>query len=82
MDSGRLKLPLSATFEYLEAVGHEAGKRFVEKKDKIKNIQSNRNKSILAHGINPVTEKAIQSIFNAVSDFVQVNDFFDFPELP
>lgn len=82
VDSGRLKLPLSATFDYLEAVGHEAGKRFVEKKDKIKNIQSNRNKSILAHGINPVTEKAIQSIFNTVSDFVQVNDFFDFPELP
>jgi hypothetical protein len=77
-----LKLPLSATFEYLKEMGHEAGERFFKNKKEIENIQSNLNYSILAHGINPVTEKAAQSIFSTVSDFVQETDFFDFPKLP
>lgn len=77
-----LKLPLSATFDFLRFKEHEAGLRFFERKKEIKNIQSNRNASILAHGITPVTEKAINSIFNTVSDFVQEKDFFDFPKLP
>jgi len=80
--SRHLKLPLTATFEYLTAKNHEAGIRFFERKEEIKKIQSNRNASILAHGIKPVTEKAINSIFKTVSDFVQVTNFFDFPELP
>ncbi len=77
-----LELPLTATFEYLNAMGHEAGARFFERKKEIKNIQSNRNSSILAHGIKPVTEKAINSIFKTVSDFVQAANFFNFPTLP
>jgi CRISPR-associated protein (TIGR02710 family) len=77
-----LKLPLNATFKYLKAMGNDAGIRFFERIKEIKNIQSNRNSSILAHGILPVTEKAINSIFNTVCDFVQMENFFDFPELP
>jgi CRISPR-associated protein (TIGR02710 family) len=77
-----LKLPLTATFKYLQIKGHEAGFRFFEREKEIKNIQSNRNSSILAHGIKPVTENAINSIFKAVIDFVQIRSFFDFPELP
>jgi len=80
--SSHLKLPLTATFEYLQAKGHSAGVRFFERKKEIKNIQSNRNDSILAHGIKHVSEKAINSIFKTVSDFVQATYFFDFPELP
>jgi len=80
--SGYLKLPLNATFEYLKTMGHDAGVRFFERKKEIKNIQSNRNDSILAHGIKHVSEKAINSIFKTVSDFVQATYFFDFPELP
>jgi len=76
-----MKLPLQATFTVLRAVGHEAGKRFFNFEEKIKNIQSARNKSILAHGIQPVSEHAAKSILETVSDFVQVRDFFDFPKL-
>jgi hypothetical protein len=53
-----------------------------DRKKEIKNIQSNRNASILAHGIKPVSAKAVNSIFKTVSDFVQTTDFFDFPLLP
>jgi CRISPR-associated protein (TIGR02710 family) len=80
--SSYLKLPMTATFEYLQAKGHSAGVRFFERKKEIKNIQSNRNASILAHGIKNVSEKAINSIFDTVSDFVQAKNFFDFPKLP
>jgi len=77
-----LKLPLAATFEFLKAKGHKAGIRFFERKKEIKKILSNRNASILAHGIESVSEKAIKSIFQTVSDFIQITDFINFPELP
>jgi len=67
-----MKLPLQATFAVLRAAGHEAGDRFFKLEDKIKNIQIARNKSILAHGIQPVSEHAAQSILETVTDFVQM----------
>ncbi|SPD72995.1 conserved hypothetical protein [uncultured Desulfobacterium sp.] len=83
-DPGRdaLKLPQTATFEFLKGKGHEVGLRFFERHKAIKDIQSNRNGSILAHGINPISEKAINMIFETVIDFVQESYFFDFPKLP
>jgi len=77
-----LKLPMTATFEYLKVKGHPAGIRFFERHQVIKKIQSNRNASILAHGIQPVSEKAINSIFETVTEFVQFTKIFDFPALP
>ncbi len=77
-----LKLPLSATFKYLEAKGHEVGERFFKREKEIRNIQSNRNDSILAHGLKPVTERGINSILKTVSDFIQEIEYIDFPELP
>ena len=79
--SDMMKLPLQATFTVLCAVGHEAGEKFFKYEDKIKNIQSARNKSILAHGAQPVSEHAAQSILDTVTDFVQMKEFFDFPKL-
>jgi len=77
-----LKLPQTATFEFLKAKKHEAGIRFFERQKEMKNIQKNRNDSILAHGIKSVSEKANESIFSTVTEFVQEKYFFDFPELP
>jgi len=80
-NSGIMKLPLQATFTVLQAQGHEAGARFFKYEEKIKNIQSARNESILAHGVQPVTEHAAQSILETVTDFVQMKDYFDFPKM-
>jgi CRISPR-associated protein (TIGR02710 family) len=77
-----IKLPLRATFEFLKCLGNEAGIRFFERLKEIKNIQTSRNESILAHGIRPVGEKAAESIWNTVSDFLQFEKTFDFPLLP
>ncbi len=77
-----LKLPMSATFEYLRAMGHESGRRFDKMKKEIKNVQSNRNLSILAHGITPVSKHGAESILETVCKFIGEKDFFDFPGLP
>lgn len=77
-----LKLPMTATFEFLKCVGNEAGMRFFENKKEIRNIQSSRNESILAHGIRPVGEKAAASIWATVSGFLKFEKVFDFPTLP
>ncbi len=77
-----MKLPLTATFEFLEAAGHEAGNRFFQRIDEIKKIQFNRNDSILAHGIRPIRETAIQSVWQVVIDFVGFDEVLDFPALP
>jgi CRISPR-associated protein (TIGR02710 family) len=79
--TAKLKLPLQATFRFLKHRGHEAGARFYAHMKAIKNIQSNRNESILAHGLNPVGDKAVASIFRTVAEFVQFSDEYDFPQL-
>lgn len=76
-----MKLPLQATFTVLKAVGHEAGERFFKYEKEIKNIQVARNLSILAHGIQPVSERSAQSILETVADFMQMKEYFDFPKL-
>lgn len=76
-----LKLPLQATYKVLQLAGHDAGIRFFQCEKKIKDIQSSRNRSILAHGIQPVNEHTANSIFETVAEFVQVKDFLDFPHL-
>lgn len=77
-----LKLPMSATFEYLNSMGNNAGKRFFKMEKEIKKIQTNRNHSILAHGINPVSEHGAESILKTVCEFIEKTDSFDFPKLP
>jgi CRISPR-associated protein (TIGR02710 family) len=81
-DRNILKLPMTATFQYLKHKGHPAGINFFEKYNDIKNVQSNRNDSILAHGIKPVTENAISSIFTVVSQCTGFNNIFDLAALP
>jgi CRISPR-associated protein (TIGR02710 family) len=83
LDDGKyLKLPLTATFRYLQEVGHDAGKRYFDRFTDLKKVTVNRNYSILAHGIQPVSEKAVNSMFDLIADFVGFKDRFDFPELP
>lgn len=81
-ESGFLKLPLQATFQYLEACNHDVGHRFFGMLEKIKNVQSNRNESILAHGLSPIGDHAVESIFQTVSEFVGFSENYDFPTLP
>ncbi|MDY6822366.1 MAG: TIGR02710 family CRISPR-associated CARF protein [Thermodesulfobacteriota bacterium] len=80
----KLKLSMTATFEYLKENHQEVGRHFFEPEiyEKIKNIQNIRNHSILAHGIKPVSDKQINSILNTITDFIGELDYFEFPVLP
>lgn len=80
----KLKLSMTATFEYLKENQQEAGRRFFEPdtQKKIKTIQNIRNYSILAHGIKPVGEKQINNVFEMITNFIREIDYFDFPVLP
>ena len=49
---------------------------------KMKDIQSNRNQSILAHGTKPVSEYEVDSMFETMCEFLQIKTFIEFPELP
>jgi len=80
--SGVIKLPLQATFEFLHTADIDVGHRFFQIIDEIKKIQSNRNESILAHGIKPVTENAVETIFQTVSNFTEFKNAYNFPKLP
>lgn len=77
-----LKLPMSATFDFLRVLRNEVGIRFFERTKEIKNIQSNRNDSILAHGIRPINSNSAESIWKTISDFLKFENTFDFPPLP
>jgi len=77
-----LKLPLQATFQFLKCLKNEAGVRFFERIEEIKKIQNNRNESILAHGIRPISEKGTESIWKTITDFLDFKNEFDFPRLP
>ena len=78
----KLKLPLQTTFECLKEMGNNEGMRFFSRLKKIKDVQSNRNQSILAHGIKPIPEHAARSIFQTVSEFVCFTESVDYPKLP
>jgi CRISPR-associated protein (TIGR02710 family) len=82
VSKGVLKLPLSATFEFLKWMGHEAGRRFFDNIKEIEKIQTNRNNSILAHGISPVSEHAAGVIWETITKFVKFENSLDFPKLP
>lgn len=64
-DKGVLKLPQHATFRALAAAGHDLGNRFMDNYGAIRDIQSARNESILAHGTSPV-KAATYGKFEAV----------------
>ena len=55
--TGMLKLPLTATYTVLSAVGDELGKRFDESQETAQKFLHIRNNSILAHGIKPVKKE-------------------------
>ncbi len=79
---GTLKLPLGATFEFLRYMNHEAGARFFANIKEIEKIQTNRNNSILAHGVASVPKHAATVIWEIVTKFVGFENSFDFPKLP
>lgn len=76
-----LKLPLEATFKALKAKGNKKGTRFFENISEIKKLQSARNNSILAHGVESTSEKGFERMLKFVRKLFIFVDKIEFPRL-
>ncbi|MCP9440768.1 MAG: TIGR02710 family CRISPR-associated CARF protein [Nitrospira sp.] len=56
-EAGTLQLPLEASYRLSAALGEPEGQRFEQQRGQFKKVQSARNSSWLAHGMNPANEK-------------------------
>jgi len=79
-----LKLPLKASYRLLSALKDPLGEKFMKMYDtEIHKYTGYRNNSPVIHGLNPVTEKQFQQMFNFICDLYEINpdDLIQFPEL-
>ncbi len=70
---GKIKIPLSSSFELLRIMGDERGRIYEKQKDGFLNVQSARNNSYLAHGFDCSKENT----FNNLNDFIKKLHLFD-----
>ena len=76
-----LKLPLFATFSALKETGNPTAVEFFKLEADLKKVLFERNNSILAHGISPVTGETCEKLFGIVKDLFVPGDLINFPEL-
>jgi CRISPR-associated protein (TIGR02710 family) len=63
-ERGKVKIPLRASYELLEALGDEVGKAWAQ--PKLRDALSARNNSIAAHGLEPVTDEVAYKLKEAI----------------
>jgi CRISPR-associated protein (TIGR02710 family) len=80
-DSGKIKIPLEATFRLLEARGHPAGQQFFARHSDFRKILSARNQSILAHGLQPVMASSYGSLRDLICQAFDLQETVPFPQL-
>jgi len=77
-----IKLPLEPTYRLLKEHGNELGNTFVEIRAGFHKVQRARNRSILAHGTQPVREDHVDELLNVTDRLVNVEKDVQFPEIP
>ena len=81
-----VKLALKSSYELLNILNDDLAKRFLEDKE-LDNVLSNRNNSILAHGLNPADKENTIKLFNKLKEyskgtFDELEKYADFAEFP
>lgn len=78
----KIRIPLLASFRLLREYGDELANNFFRLYDKeIKYLLETRNKSILAHGFNPVNEETFKRLSESILEFSKAKEE-DLPEFP
>jgi len=67
---GRVKIPLYDVFVTLKESGNGLGASFFERGEEMERILYARNGSILAHGINPISEETFKRLSSIVENFI------------
>ena len=81
-----IKLALNNSYELLRILNDELAEKFLEDKE-VKNVLSNRNNSILAHGLNPADKENTLKLFNKLKEyaretFVDLDKYMEYAEFP
>ena len=76
-----LKLPLEATFKVLNARGNERGADYMKNIKQINKMQSARNYSILAHGIDTIKKESYEKFLGFVRELFAGDERVEFPRL-
>jgi len=81
---GNLRLPLHAAYRLLVELKDELATRFLVYEKEIGALLDSRNKSILAHGGQPVSEDLFRRFLRLVLEVVGLReeDLPEFPRLP
>lgn len=70
----RIKLPLLAAYTLLDKTGDPAAKVFFDNLPQIKLLLDSRNKSILAHGFEPVKRERYEELFKLVCRISSISE--------
>ena len=83
---GVVKLALSKSFEFLGYLGCQYAKDYLED-NKLKDMVSKRNDSLLAHGLNPISKDDAVNLFEgvlkyAISVFPEIEKYMEMAKFP
>lgn len=81
-----IKLTLKNSYELLRILGDELAEKFLED-DEVDRVLSNRNNSILAHGLNPADKDNTIRLFEKLKEysretFNELDKYMDYAEFP
>lgn len=80
--NSRIKIPFYASFQLLKEKGSDIAKNFFRLYDtKIRLVLDVRNKSILAHGFNCVSEETCRKLYDSIMSFSRTEED-DLPKFP
>ena len=65
-EDGKIRIGLEKDFMLLNELGNDLGKHYVENESKIKNLTRKRNNSILAHGLDSLTQNDFDEFLDIV----------------
>ena len=75
---GKIRIGMEMNYKLLSELGHPVGKHFLEDKQ-LRGRLGERNASILAHGLNPVSKNLYSKLYSSVLSLIQsqLPDFAD-----
>ena len=68
---GRVKIGLKHNYQLLAELGHPVGRHFLEN-DQLRSCLGERNESILAHGIRPITKRLYNNLRSSVLELFKM----------
>jgi len=79
--SGKIQLGLTASYRLLRELGSVIGTKFSENEKRLLDIQSNRNHSILAHGLAAVSKEVYEKLYAFLGELWDIKQSIEFPRL-